>query len=56
MNALKHGLLSQEVLISSPHRQESEAELFGLHDWFKKELQPMGPIETLLVDQIVTTH
>lgn len=56
MNALKHGLLSQEVLISSPHRQESEAELFALHDWFKAELQPMGPIETLLVDQIVTTH
>jgi hypothetical protein len=56
MNALKHGLLSQEVLVSGPHRQESEAELFALHDWFRDELQPMGPIEAMLVDQIVTTH
>src|SRR6187399_1210154 len=56
MNALKHGLLSQEVLICSPHRYESEAELFALHDRFRNELQPMGPIEQMLADQIVTTH
>src|SRR5204863_3417714 len=56
MNALKHGLLSQEVLICSPHRYESEAELFALHDRFWNELQPMGPIELMLADQIVTTH
>ena len=56
MNALKHGLLSQEVLICSPHRYESEAELFKLHDRFRDELQPMGPVELMLCDQIVTTH
>src|SRR5436190_3830962 len=56
MNALKHGLLSQEVLICSPHRYESEAELFALHDRFRDELQPMGPLELMLCDQIVTTH
>src|SRR5215211_1436233 len=56
MNALKHGLLSQEVLVSGPHRPESEAELFALHDRFRNELQPMGPMELMLVDQIVTTH
>src|SRR5215207_9117728 len=56
MNALKHGLLSQEVLICSPHRYESEAELFALHDRFWDELQPMGPLELMLCDQIVTTH
>jgi hypothetical protein len=56
MNALKHGLLSQEVLVSGPHRHESEFELFALHDRFRDELQPMGPIEAMLVDQIVTTH
>ena len=56
MNALKHGLLSQEVLICSPHRYESEAELFALHDRFWNELQPMGPLELMLCDQIVTTH
>src|SRR4051812_35506825 len=56
MNALKHGLLSQEALICSPHRYESEAELFALHDRFRNELQPMGPLELMLCDQIVTTH
>jgi hypothetical protein len=56
MNALKHGLLSQEVLICSPHRYESEEELFALHDRFRDELQPMGPMEWMLCDQIVTTH
>jgi hypothetical protein len=56
MNALKHGLLSQEVLICSPHRYESEEELFALHDRFRDELQPMGPLELMLCDQIVTTH
>src|SRR4051794_17161673 len=56
MNALKHGLLSQEVLICGPHRQESETEFFALHDRFRNELQPMGPMELMLVDQIVTTH
>src|SRR5215204_4933057 len=54
MNALKHGLLSQEVLICSPHRYESEAELFALYDRFRDELQPMGPLELMLCDQIVT--
>jgi hypothetical protein len=56
LNALKHGLLSQEVLICSPHRYESEEELFALHDRFRDELQPMGPLELMLCDQIVTTH
>jgi hypothetical protein len=56
MNALKHGLLSQEVLICSPHRYESEEELFALYDRFRDELQPMGPLELMLCDQIVTTH
>jgi hypothetical protein len=56
MNALKHGLLSQEVLICSPHRYESEEELFALHDRFRDELQPTGPLELMLCDQIVTTH
>ena len=56
LNALKHGLLSQEVLICSSHRYESEAELFALHDRFRNELDPRGPVELMLADQIVTTH
>ena len=52
MNALKHGILSREVLVSG----ENEEELTALHEWFREDLQPVGPIEITLVDQIVTTH
>ena len=52
MNALKHGILSREVLVSG----ENEEELTALHEWFRDDLKPVGPIEITLVDQIVTTH
>jgi hypothetical protein len=52
VNALKHGLLSREVLVSG----ENEEELTALHEWFRDDLRPVGPIESTLVDQIVTTH
>lgn len=56
MNALKHGILSREVLVYGLHLQESAAELEALHQRFRDDLDPKGPLEEMLVDQIVTAH
>lgn len=54
MNALKHGLASKEVLVRGSVGRESGRELAAWHERFHSQLQPVGPIEELLVDQIVT--
>jgi len=56
MNALKHGILSRQVLVSGQHYQEDRREFEALHRRFWDDLQPAGPLEELLVDQIVTAH
>src|SRR5829696_51862 len=52
MNAVKHGILSAEALVSGENQQEFTA----LHEWFQEDLQPVGPLEVMLVGQVVTTH
>src|SRR5215212_5643840 len=52
MNAVKHGILSREVLVSGEDHQE----LTALQEWFQEDLQPVGPMEVMLVGQIVATH
>src|SRR5436190_2204622 len=52
MNAVKHGILSREVLVSG----EDQQELNTLQEWFEEDLQPVGPMEVMLVGQIVATH
>lgn len=56
MNALKHGILSRQVLVQGMNIKESRNELNKLHQRFWDELQPVGPVEEMLVDQIVTAH
>lgn len=56
MNALKHGILSKEALVRGWNLKESRRELTALHQRFWDELQPVGPVEEMLVDQIVTAH
>jgi len=56
MNALKHAILSKEVLVCGLNIQECSQELSALHKRFWQELNPAGPVEEMLVDQIVTTH
>ncbi len=56
MNALKHGILSRQVLVRGQVLQESPKEFTALHQRFWDDLQPEGPVEELLVDQIVTAH
>jgi hypothetical protein len=51
-NALKHGLLSQDVLVPG----EDEDVLEELSERFWNELQPVGEIEGLLVEQIIAAY
>jgi hypothetical protein len=55
-NALKHGILSREVLVQGRHRQECEGELAALRKRLWEDWEPLGATEEMLVDQIVTTH
>ena len=49
-NARKHGLLSQEVLLPD----EDEEALQELGERLRNELQPVGELENLLVDRILS--
>ena len=49
LNALKHGLLSQEVLLPG----EDEAALRELSERVSSELRPVGELEDLLAEQII---
>ena len=51
-NALKHGLLAQEVLL----QEEDEEALRELDERLRAELRPEGEIEDLLVEQIVAAQ
>jgi len=50
-NALRHGLLSQDVLLPG----EDEAALKELGERMRDELQPVGELEGLLVDRIISS-
>ena len=56
MNAVKHGILSREVLVQSRVHHESAEEFESLHRRFFDDLRPEGALEEMLVDQIVTAH
>jgi hypothetical protein len=51
-NAVKHGLLSQDVLIPG----EDGTALWELSERLREELEPVGELEDLLVDRIVAAH
>jgi ABC-type dipeptide/oligopeptide/nickel transport system ATPase subunit len=55
-NALKHGIFSKEVLVHGFYFQESSHEFTALFQDFRQSLNPVGPVEEMLVDQIVTAH
>jgi len=50
LNALKHGLLSQNILLPG----EDEEALKELDEHLRNELQPVGELENLLVDRIIS--
>ena len=52
LNATRHGLRSQEVLLPG----EDEEALEELDENLRAELQPVGELENLLVDGIIAAH
>jgi hypothetical protein len=56
MNAVTHGIWSKEVLVRGLNIKESRSELEALFEEFRESLNPVGPVEAMLVDQIVTTQ
>ena len=54
MNALKHGLLAGQVVVRSHKLRESRGEFKNLCRAHHEHLAPVGPLEEMLVGQIVT--
>src|ERR687896_499569 len=52
LNALKHGLRSEEILLPG----EDEEALRELGEHLRNELQPAGELENLLVDRIISAY
>src|SRR5712691_10188084 len=55
-NALKHGLLSREVVIPAGDGKESKVEYRILHTQLREHYQPVGIVEELLVEQIAAGY
>jgi len=51
LNGMKHGLLSRESLVNG----ESEADLVAFGKRLRAQLAPVGELELLLVDRVVST-
>jgi hypothetical protein len=52
LNALRHGLLSKEILLPG----EDQEALRELSEHLRDELQPVGELENLLVDRIISAY
>jgi hypothetical protein len=52
LNALRHGILSREILLPG----EDEEALRELGEHLRAELQPVGELENLLVDRIISAY
>src|SRR5262245_12307429 len=51
LNAIKHGLLSRESLVKG----ESETDLIAFGKRLRTQLAPVGELELLLVDRVIST-
>ena len=52
LNALKHGLRSEEILLPGA----DEEALRELDEYLRAELQPVGELENLLIDRVVAAY
>jgi len=55
-NALKHSLRSRDVLVQGFSLYENKKEFANFRQRFHEELDPIGPLEDMLVDSIVATQ
>jgi hypothetical protein len=56
LNALQHGLLAREAVLQGFWIRESPRELEALHRQFWRHCAPVGALEEMLVEQIVTCY
>ena len=56
MNAIKHGILSKDVLVRGTSFKVDARALAALHQRFREDLQPAGVTEEMLVERIVAAH
>ena len=54
LNALRHGILSREVLITGGEGQEDAEQFQELNTALREDLAPLGALEDLLVEQLIT--
>jgi hypothetical protein len=52
LNALRHGLRSEEILLPG----EDDEALRELDEYLRAELQPVGELENLLIDRVVAAY
>ncbi len=55
-NALKHGLLSKQLLIAHGEGKEDEEEYFRVLTDLREHLHPVGPLEEILVEKIAVEY
>ena len=56
LNAVKHGILSTEAVIRRGDLKEDEDEYAALREQFFSEMQPVGLLEVMLVDKLLTIY
>ena len=56
MNAIKHGMLSSQVVVRGLQVRERTKDFQEMRDRLWEELAPVGTMEEMLVDRIVTAH
>jgi len=58
MNAFKHGLLAREVVVPGfgLNAGEHESKFQALHQMYREHLDPVGPLEEMMVERIVTAY
>ena len=56
LNACRHGILSKEAVVRGRCIKEDDQEFAALHQRLCMELQPVGLLEEMLVDDIVTAR
>jgi hypothetical protein len=56
MNAVKYGLLARQLIVQGEYVQESPEEFQSFWTEYHEQLAPVGPLEEMLVDQIVAIN
>ncbi len=56
MNAVKYGILARQLIVQGEYVQESAEEFQSFWTEYHDQLAPVGPLEEMLVDQIVALN